>query len=107
MVKLKQRNVPYVRKGTKAEKKPPIKYRRIIFDQIQDQMAASGLEIKPANGDWVNGEYSMEVKTKGDDAHDYTGLNWIKDPTFMSRTVIVDDPSDPQSIAIAYTQLQS
>ena len=101
------RNVPYVRKGTKAEKKPPIKYRRIIYDQIQDQMAASGLEMKPANGDWVNGEYSIEVKTKGDDANDYTGMNWIKDPTFMSRTVVVDDPSDPQSIAIAYTQLQT
>ena len=52
------RKVPYVRKGTKAEKKPPIRYRRIIYDQIQDQMAASAIELKVCV--WYDLEYSFD-----------------------------------------------
>merc|ERR1712212_482341 len=104
--KLQMRSVPYFRKGTKPEARPPLHVCRKAFDFKAEQAMPNSIEITSKN--YNEGDYTIKVKTLGDDARDYASFNFhVNDPAFISRTVMVQDCSDPTSVALAYGLLDS
>merc|ERR1711990_1210960 len=104
--RLKLRKMPYIRKGTKAETKPPLFYPRASFNKVCNQSIPNTLEVTSTN--YAEGIYKVKAKTKGDDMIDYTSFNWNKnEPALLGRTVMVQQPDSPMSVARAFVELES
>jgi len=92
--KLQLRKVPYFRKGTKleqrqqhnaAKKRDPVMNNRLRLNEPNSIMI---------EGDYFGGQsedFELTVHSIGDDAVEYTALNWMSDdPAWMSRTALAD-----------------
>jgi hypothetical protein len=103
--RLKLRKMPYIRKGTKAETKPPLFYPRASFNKVCNQSIPNTLEVTSTN--YAEGIYKVKAKTKGDDMIDYTSFNWNKnEPALLGRTVMVNNPDNPRSVATAFLRVE-
>ncbi|CBY24273.1 unnamed protein product [Oikopleura dioica] len=92
--------VPFWRKGTKGEPEPKTTVKRPEYDGYIDLSMPHNRQIKDGK---------LIVKRKGDDWNDYTfGAENAQntDPLFLSKTVMVDNPEDPASVAMALQKFE-
>ena len=93
--------VPFVQKGTKAEPHP-----KSYVSRPEHMKTLVDLSL-PHNRQVKDGK--VTVKRKGDDWVDYMiGAENARNnsPFFLQKTVMVDNPEDPASVAIAYQQFE-
>jgi len=100
--KLESKYYPYVQKGTKAEPHPKSYVSRPEYmNSFVDLSMPHNRRIKDGK---------VEVVRKGDDWEDYMiGAENARNnvPLFMQKTVMVEDPDDPASVALAFQKFEN